>query len=212
MARHVPEVPAWERPGGQPCREEAREMSVPQLQMRRTGWDVVLGAILFIGGLVILGDAAVATKVSIMFLGWVLVVLGVLGLVAAVFQVGKGGFWSMAFTGGLLTVLGLFFLRNTEAAAVTLTLIAGVIFLSSGLMRLVMSGQESAYRVPLLIGGIVSTGLGLVVLFNLFEASYVLVGVLLGIQVMVDGIVMVLVGRWHVAEDEAVVRSDVAPA
>jgi hypothetical protein len=29
---------------------------------------------------------------------------------------------------------------------------------------------------------------------------------------MVDGIVMVLVGRWHVAEDEAVVRSDVAPA
>ena len=187
-------------------------MSMSQLQMRRTGWDVVLGGILILGGLVILGDAAVATKVSIMFIGWLLLVLGVLGLIAALFQVGKGGFWSMALSGGLLTVLGLFFLRNTEAAAVTLTLIAGVIFLASGLMRLVMSGQDSAHRVPMLIGGVVSTGLGLVVLFNLFDASYVLVGVLLGIQVLVDGIVMVLVGRWHVSEEDPAVTGDVAAA
>jgi len=75
-----------------------------------------------------------------------------------------------------------------------------------------MSGQESASRVPLLVGGIVSTGLGLVVLFNLFDASYVLVGVLLGIQVVMDGIVMVLVGRWHVTADDPVVTGDVAPA
>src|SRR3954449_2711929 len=148
-------------------------MSMSQLQMRRTGWDVVVGGILVVGGLVILGDAAVATKVSIMFVGWLLLILGLLGLVAAVFQIGKRGFWSMALAGGLLTVLGLFFLRNTDAAALTLTLIAGVTFLASGLMRLVMSAQDSDYRVPLLIGGIVSTGLGLVVLFNLFDASYV---------------------------------------
>jgi uncharacterized membrane protein HdeD (DUF308 family) len=187
-------------------------MSMPQLQMRRTGWDVVLGGILLVGGLVILGDAAVATKVSIMFIGWLLLVLGLLGLVVAVFQIGRNGFLSIALSGGLLTVLGLFFLRNTHAAAVTLTLIAGVSFLASGLMRLMMSGQDSAHRVPLLLGGILSTGLGLVVLFNLFDASYVLVGVLLGIQVVVDGIVMVLVGRWHVTAEDPVVTGDVAPA
>jgi uncharacterized membrane protein HdeD (DUF308 family) len=187
-------------------------MSMPQLQMRRTGWDVVLGGILIVGGLVILGDAAVATKVSIMLIGWLLLILGVLGLIAAVFQIGQPGFWSIALSGGLLTVLGLFFLRNTHAAAVTLTLIAGVTFLASGVMRLVMSAQDPAYRVPLLIGGIVSTGLGLIVLFNLFDASYVLVGVLLGIQVLVDGVVMVLVGRWHVAAEDPVVTGDVAPA
>ena len=187
-------------------------MSMPQLQRRRTGWDVVLGVLLLIGGLVIVGDAAVATKVSIMFIGWLLLILGVLGLVAAIFQIGKRGFWSMALAGGLLTVLGLFFVRNTHAAAVTLTLIAGVTFLASGLMRLMMSGQDPAYRVPLVVGGIISTGLGLVVLFNLFDASYVLVGFLLGIQVVVDGLVMVLVGRWHVAAEDPVVSSDVAPA
>jgi uncharacterized membrane protein HdeD (DUF308 family) len=187
-------------------------MSMPQLQMRRTGWDVVLGGILLVGGLVILGDAALATKVSIMFIGWLLLVLGLLGLVVAVFQIGKSGFWAVSLTGGLLTVLGLFFLRNTHAAAVTLTLIAGVTFLASGLMRLMMSGQDAASRVPLLIGGVLSTGLGLIVLFNLFDASYVLVGVLLGIQVVVDGLVMVLVGRWHVTAEDPVVTGDVAPA
>jgi uncharacterized membrane protein HdeD (DUF308 family) len=187
-------------------------MSMPQLQMRRTGWDVVLGGVLLVGGLVILGDAALATTVSVMFIGWLLLVLGLLGLVVAVFQIGKSSFWAVSLTGGLLTVLGLFFLRNTHAAAVTLTLIAGVTFLASGLMRLMMSGQDAASRVPLLIGGVLSTGLGLVVLFNLFDASYVLVGVLLGIQVVVDGLVMVLVGRWHVTAEDPVVTGDVAPA
>ncbi|MDX6324703.1 MAG: hypothetical protein QOK15_1057 [Nocardioidaceae bacterium] len=174
-------------------------MSGIQLQMRRTGWDVVFGALLFLGGLVILGDAALATKVSIQLVGWVLLLVGVLGLVASLFRIGHIGFWSAALSGGVLTVLGLFFLRNTHAAAVTLTLLAGTIFLISGIVRLVASGADPAYRVPLLVGGALSTILGLIVLFNLFDASYVLVGVLLGIQVMVDGLTMMLVGRWHTA-------------
>jgi uncharacterized membrane protein HdeD (DUF308 family) len=120
-------------------------------------------------------------------------------LVAAVFRIGKGGFWSVALSGGVLTVLGLFFLRNTHAAALTLTLIAGTIFLASGIVRLVASAADPEYRVPLLLGGVVSTILGLIVLFNLFDASYVLVGVLLGIQVLVDGLSMILVGRWHLS-------------
>jgi uncharacterized membrane protein HdeD (DUF308 family) len=177
-------------------------MSEAQFQIRRTGWDVVLGALLVIGGLVILGDAALATTVSLLLIGWVLLIVGVLGLVASLFRIGKSGFWSAALSGGLLTVLGLFFLNNTEAAAVTLTLIAGAIFLTSGIVRLVVSAQDRDYRVPLLLGGIVSTALGLIVLFNLFDASFVLLGVLLGIQVLVDGITMMLVGRWHVSRAE----------
>ncbi len=172
-------------------------MSEVQFQLRRTGWDVAIGALLVIGGLVILGDAALATTVSILLIGWVLLIVGVLGLAASLFRIGKGGFWSAALSGGLLTVLGLFFLNNTEAAAVTLTLIAGAIFLTSGIVRLVVSAQDRDYRLPLLLGGIVSTALGLIVLFNLFDASFVLVGVLLGIQVLVDGITMMWVGRWH---------------
>lgn len=177
-------------------------MSVAQFEIRRTGWDVVIGALVAIAGVVILANAAVATTVSVLFLGWLLVVVGVLGLVASLFRIGKGGFWSAALTGGLLLVLGLFLLKNTGAAALTLTLLAGTIFLAGGVVRLVVGAQDRTYRVPLLFGGAVSTILGLIVLFNLFEATTVLLGVLLGVEILVDGITMMLVGRWRVTTAE----------
>lgn len=177
-------------------------MSMPQLELRRTGWDVVLGAVLALGGLVILGYASFVTTVSVLFMGWLLLIAGVVGLVASFFRIGKGGFWSAALTGAFLTVLGLFFLRDTEAAATTLTLIAGVIFLTGGVVRLAAAAQDSVFRIPLLFAGIVSTALGLIVLLNLFDASYVLLGVLLGVQVLVDGITMMLIGRWRVTETQ----------
>jgi uncharacterized membrane protein HdeD (DUF308 family) len=178
-------------------------MSVAQFEVRRTGWDVVIGALLAIGGLVILANAAFATQVSVLFLGWMLVAAGVLALAASFFRIGKGGFWAEALTGGLLGVLGLFILNNTGVAAVTLTLLAGTVFLAGGVVRLVVAAGEREYRVPLIFGGLVSVALGLIVLFNLFDASLVLLGVLLGIQVLVDGIMMMLIGRWHVTTAEA---------
>ena len=174
-------------------------MSSSLLERRRTGWDLVLGALLVIGGLVILGHAVWATAVSVLFLGWVLLLVGVVGLVGAFFRIGKGGFWVSALSGGLLLVLGGVCLRNPEVAAVTLTLVAGALFLATGIVRLAASAQEPEYRWPLLIAGVVSTLLGLMVLFNLVSASYVLLGVILGIETLFDGIAMMLVGRVRVS-------------
>jgi uncharacterized membrane protein HdeD (DUF308 family) len=167
----------------------------------RTGWDIAVGALLVIGGLIVLGNAAFATTVSVLFLGWMLLLFGVVGLIGALFRIGKGGFWASALTGGLLTVLGLVFLRNTEVAAVTLTLVAGTVFLVGGITRLVAAGGQPEYRVPLIFSGIVSAVLGLIVLFNLFTASFVLLGVLLGVEMLADGLAMMLIGRIHVSPE-----------
>ena len=173
-------------------------MSESFLERRRTGWDVALGALLAVVGLVLLGHAAFATAVSVLFLGWMLFGGGIVTLIASLFRIGKEGFWSTALSGGLLAVLGLVILRNPEATAVTLTLIAGALFLVSGIVRLVVGVETPEHRVPLIFAGVISTALGLLVLFNLFEASFVLLGVLLGVQALVDGITMMLIGRWHV--------------
>lgn len=172
-------------------------MSEMRWQQARTSGDLVIGALLFILGLVLLGNATFATTVSVVFLGWMVLAAGILGLVAAVFSIGKEGFWSAAIGGTLLTVLGLVTLRHTSAAAVTLTLLAGAMFLVSGLMRLAASAQEHEHRVELAVAGGLSLVLGLIVLFNLFDASYVLLGVLLGIQLLVDGLALMVVGRMH---------------
>jgi uncharacterized membrane protein HdeD (DUF308 family) len=138
--------------------------------------------------------------VSVLFLGWIIVLFGILGLVGAMFRIGRGGFWASAVTGGLLTVLGVFVLRNAEAAAITLTLVAGALFLAGGIIRLVAAGAMPEYRIAMILGGIVSVALGLLVLFNLFTASFVLLGVLIGIEVIADGIAMMLVGRVKITE------------
>lgn len=168
------------------------------IERRRTGWDIAIGVLLVIAGLIILGHTVLATAVSVLFPGWLTLTSGLLAVVGALLRIGREGFWSTALTGGLLTVLGLMFVRNPDVAALTLTLIAGALFLASGVTRLVAAFHDDAYRGALLLSGVVSTILGLLVLFDIFEATFTLPGVLLGVQALLDGITLILVGRVHV--------------
>ena len=164
-------------------------------ETRRTGWDLVLGALLVVVGFVLLAHAAFATVVSVVFVGWMILAAGLFTLTASLLRIGKQGFWTALLGGGTLSVLGIVFLRNTELAAVTLTLVAGAIFLSTGLARLVAAVQIPEARVPLVIGGGISTLLGLLVLFNLFDTSLVLLGVMLAVETIAEGVAIMVAGR-----------------
>ena len=174
-------------------------MSAIVLGRRRGIRDVVLGVLLVIAGLVILGHVVWATAVSVVLLGWLGLVGGVVLVVAAFFQIGRSGFWATALSGGLLLVLGLMMLRNPGVAALTLTLIAGALFLAGGLVRLIAAFVPGAPRAALLLSGVVGVVLGLIVLFNVFEATLTLLGILLGVQALTDGIMLLLFGRLQVS-------------
>ncbi len=161
----------------------------------RTGLDLVLGGLQVLVGLVILGHTATATTLSLLFVGWLLFATGVFVLALSLFQVGKDGFWSGFLGGGLMTVLGIVFLRHTTAAAVTVTLVAGALFTAIGIARLAAAVSYPEQRLPLLLGGVVSLALGLIVLFNFVEATYTLLGILLGVQVVTEGIAIMVFGR-----------------
>jgi uncharacterized membrane protein HdeD (DUF308 family) len=169
------------------------------IERRRSAIDLALGALLVVGGLVLLGYTTWVTKMSVLYVGWMLLAFGLIGLAGAVLRIGRSGFWSTALGGALLSALGLVFLRNSELGAVTLTLLAGVVFLVGGLVRLVAAGQEPESRVPLLVVGAVSTALGLVVIFNLFTASLSMLGLILALETMSEGLVMMMFGRLHVS-------------
>ena len=162
------------------------------------GWtavDLLLGGLLVVVGLVILGHTAIATTLSLLFVGWLLFASGVTAVAVALFSIGKDGFWTALLGGGLMTVLGVVFLRHTSAAAVTVTLVAGSLFLVVGIARLAVAFEYPEQRVPMLLGGGVSLLLGLMVLFNLFTASYTLLGIILGVQVLAEGIAIMIFGR-----------------
>lgn len=94
-----------------------------------------------IGNLIVLGHTVLATAVSVLFIAWMALLFGLVGLAGSLFRIGKEGFWQAALTGGLLTVLGV------------------------------------------------------IVLFKLIGASSTLLGALLGVEILVDGLTMMPVGR-----------------
>lgn len=170
------------------------------LERTRTGWDIILGGLLLAAGIVIIAYAAAATLVSVLFIGWVVVISGVVALAQGATLIGKGGFWPAAFTGGLLLVLGITLVRHPSAGAVALALVVGALFLMGGVVRLFAAFQDTRYRWSLLIGGVVSTVLGLVIIFELFTVSEKFLGLLLGIETIVDGLVLMTLGRFRVVE------------
>ncbi|MGJ7441744.1 HdeD family acid-resistance protein [Aquipuribacter sp. MA13-6] len=176
-------------------------MSSLTLEQRRTPWDVVLGLVLVLAGLVVLGNTVVATAFSVAVLGWFTLLTGAVLLVSALFRIGKEGFWSVALGGGLLLVLGIVMLRNPTATALTITLVAGSMFLATGLTRIVVAFSHPQGRVVLLFSGLISVALGVMVLFNLVTATLTLLGVLIGVQAVVEGVTIIALGRLRPVRD-----------
>jgi membrane protein HdeD len=167
------------------------------LQRRRTGWDIALGVLLVVGGVVVLGNVVVATAVSTLFVGWCALIVGLALLVAGLVKIVHDFSWSVLLGGAGLSVLGLFMVRNPQATAVALTLTAGALFLATGLARVFLAFTLETHRWLLVASGLVSVVLGLWVLFNPGVATLTLLGVLLGIQVLVEGVTVLVQGRMH---------------
>lgn len=178
-------------------------MATAVIERRRTGWDVILGILLVIGSFIVLGDVLLATAVSVVLIGWTSLVSGVLMLVGALFRIKSGGGWSVALGGAVLTVLGLFMLRNLIVGAVMLTVLAGALFLTGGLVRVVTAFQSDKHKLILAISGVVSIGLGVFVLINPITATLSLLGILLGVQILVEGLTLITLGRLRVGEASA---------
>jgi membrane protein HdeD len=169
----------------------------PGTGRRRTGWDVALGVLLIIGALGIFGDVTLATTVSVSFLGWLTVISGVILFAGALRRVKSGGL-SASLPGGVgLVVLGLFILRNPLIGAFSITLLAGALFLTMGVVRVVTSGQFGPDRWLLVASGLISAGLGLFVLLNVVAATPALIGTLLGAQVLLEGMTLLVAGRTY---------------
>lgn len=178
----------------------------------RSIWDYVLGGILILAGIVVLSHAVIATAISVLFIGWTLLLAGLFAVVVSLFRIGKDGFWIGLLGGGLMAVLGLVMLRNPGAAALTLTMIAGALFLSTGMVRLIAAVQLPEIRTALIISGGISTLLGLMILFNLFSSTFTLLGVLLGVQVLSEGVAVVIAGSGALTATAWNRRSEPAPS
>jgi membrane protein HdeD len=166
-----------------------------RFERRRTGWDLVLGLLTVVAGIVTLGHAALAGVISVLFLGWTILLGGVvLAVNAAVGWKDARRRWDLPL-GVLFVLLGLGFVRNPGVGLLTLTLLAGSLLLVGGIIRIVAAFQPGAPRSLLLVGGVVTLVLGVMVLGQWPVSALWFLGTVLGIELIMDGIVTVIAGR-----------------
>nr|NLD41522.1 sulfate permease [Actinomycetales bacterium] len=187
----------------QTAARSVRDDSDRNLVIRRTPWDVILGVLLVLSSLFLFGNVLFATAISVFLVAWTSLSSGIVVLLASLFRMKSGSFWSGALGGAVLIVIGIFILRNPVIGAVALTLMVGSTFLASGLTRVVGAAQVSDARWLLVFSGIISVALGVWVLFNIAAATAVLLGVIIAIQILTEGLTMILVGRLRPAKVSA---------
>ena len=152
------------------------------------GWFLVLGILLGILGAACITKAQTATTFSILALGWVLAISGVLWLVSSVYAFTWRGFLLHVLNAILRGVTGYLLIRHPDAGAEGVTLLLASLFVVGGLFRTVAA---STIRFPrwgwTAFSGLVSVALGIYLLVIWPAASTYFVGIVIGVDLIFDG-------------------------
>jgi uncharacterized membrane protein HdeD (DUF308 family) len=95
----------------------------------------------------------------------------------------------------LALVAGLVLIRNPESTLLALSLAIGAVMLVNGIFRLAAAVQHREARGAMVFSGLLSLLLGLLVFTQWPTSALWLIGTLLGVQLMVDGAALIIVGR-----------------
>ena len=150
---------------------------------------LLLGIVLLIAGVFVLGDVVLASVVSAIFIGWAILIAGVLEIVHAFSAREWKGFLLDLLVGILYIAGGWVLVSNPLAATVSLTLAVGVIWIVSGLFRIVLAGslwREGGWGI--LFSGLLAVLAGALILAEWPSSGLWVLGLLLGIDLIVHGI------------------------
>jgi uncharacterized membrane protein HdeD (DUF308 family) len=162
---------------------------------RATTLSIALGLLLVVGGVVGLVYIVVATITSAVLFAWLLILGGLLALTDAWQRRGKAGFWASAITGVANLAAGVIILWKPAESLVALTMLVAVFLLVGGMFRIVTG---LAGGVPgsgwLVLHGAVDVFLAVLIIANLPEASFYVLGVMLSVSLLVDGLALIVLG------------------
>lgn len=162
---------------------------------------VALGVLSIVAGIIAFVFPLAATLAAALLFGVLLLVTGVAQVIHVFGTEGwKGRAWMLV--GGVLSVaVGLLIMLRPVAGALTLTLLLGIFFLIGGGIRAVMAlglRPERGWGL-LLANGILGILLGVLVFSQWPEAAAWLLGIVLGVDLMFNGV-------WLISASSGVAR------
>jgi uncharacterized membrane protein HdeD (DUF308 family) len=150
---------------------------------------ILLGIVLILAGLFVLGDIAVATLISALFIGAMAIVAGLFEIAHAFWTKGWGGFIWQILLGALYVAFGIALLNQPAAGALFITYVLGLVLLLSGFLRVFHSFRhwnESGW--VMLVSGVFGVLAGLVILTGFPMTGLWVLGLLLGIDLISHGV------------------------
>jgi uncharacterized membrane protein HdeD (DUF308 family) len=155
---------------------------------KHSTWFLVLGIALVIVGMIAIGWAVATTIVSVIFLGWLLIIGGVLHVIHGFRHRPWSGFFINLLAGVLYAVAGFVMVANPALAAVTLTLLIAMILIVAGLFRLFVAFSTPLdHRGWLILNGVVSILLGVMIWRSWPVSGLWVIGMFVGIDMIFDG-------------------------
>jgi uncharacterized membrane protein HdeD (DUF308 family) len=154
------------------------------------GWSLALGVLLVIAGIMALVYPVVASITAALYIGWFALIAGVIAIVVAIRTRTEPDFgWRVAM-GVLYLGLGILLVVNPVAGAASLALLVGALMAASGAVELML-----AFRMKpragwgwLLANGVLSIVLAIMIAVGWPLGSLVLIGYLVGFQIITCGI------------------------
>ena len=159
------------------------------------GWFVALGiALIALGVICIMGDVT-ATLVTVLALGWLLVIGAIVALVQAFRAYDWSGFWLYFLTALLRGVAGYVLIRYPGTGEVSITILLASLFIVGGIFRTV---GATSLRFPswgwTAFSGVVSLIVGFMLIYQLPTTSLWFIGFLVGVDFIFDGIALITLG------------------
>ncbi|MCX8252372.1 hypothetical protein RHAL1_02168 [Beijerinckiaceae bacterium RH AL1] len=158
----------------------------------RWGWFVGLGVLAMVFGAVALVMDVHATITTVYIIAVFMIIAGGTEIMVGVGSRTWGRFFLMVLAGLLYIVGGSFALAQPIKAAIVLTLMLGASLLTAGIVRIYIgTHMHSHARSLVIVGGVVTSLVGLLIILGWPNNSYAILGTLLGIDLLFTGMMWV---------------------
>ena len=160
---------------------------------RNWGWFLALGIALIVLGVCAIGSAFVATLATVMTFGVLALFGGGVEIVSAFSARRWSGFFLHLLAGVLYIVIGFLMVTRPWPAAAALTLMLAALFMVGGVTRIVVALSHRFHGWGwVLLNGVITLILGVLIWQEWPEASFWVIGLFLGIELVFDGMSWVM--------------------
>jgi uncharacterized membrane protein HdeD (DUF308 family) len=156
---------------------------------RHSGLLLLQAALLIIGGAVALVYPLLSTLAVTLFLGWMLIFVGIVQAITVIAARNVPHFWWQLISAVLAVITGLIFVRNPGIAVATLALLLIIFFMVEGIAKVAfaLTVRPLENWGWVLASGIIGLAIGVWLLFNP-ALSLLVLGIFIGIQFIVEGV------------------------